>query len=79
MDEIKSEVEQHLLNVFHGSYDPVRVEPLPPSAQVQINVPHLQDHLYGSGSQTSLPTLSNDGNIETNPRAGLTRISLSLM
>ena len=68
LDEIKSEVEQHLLNVFHGSYDPVRVEPLPPSAQEQVNVPHLQDHLYGSGSQTSLPTLSNDGNIETDPQ-----------
>ena len=68
IDEIRTEVENHLINVFEGSYDKVSTD---------LPSPDLSDHSYAQPQDNSVPvnpSLSNldaGGSIETNPTGWL--------
>ena len=72
IDEIKTEVEEHLSRVFHGSFDPVdNVADGTPPPQAQTD--RLQDHSYSVQLTPSLPSVNNSTEIETDPQGWTNR------
>ena len=72
IDEIKTEVENHLCRTFQGSLEPIPVDVIPPAPppQPEANVPH--GHEYSLQPPT-LPSLDQTGDLLTDPGGWLNR------
>ena len=83
-EEIKAEVEQHLLSVFQGSFDPI-----PPDRE-ESRSDHLyhgtggdgsgghgdqqqDDHSYASSQSPTLPQSDGSGTLQTDPQGWMDR------
>ena len=74
VDEIKTEVEKHLMSVFQGSFAKI-----PPTREYEVVIDHcyafdrptipgrLLDHGYSVDPSPSLPSLDSSGSLERDP------------
>ena len=80
LDEIKSAVEDHLLNVYQGSYEKipaatsVPVHDDHPYVEVREAVPGIiPDHSYSVDPSPTLPVLDSSDTLDSNPGAWINR------
>ena len=78
VDEIKSEVEQHLLSTFQGSFEPPLLPPahnLPDDHSYAAAPPEgaVSDHSYSIHPRPVLVNLDNSGSLAKNPSAWLNK------
>ena len=66
IDEIKTEVENHLCRVFQGSFDPVDVAAGAACHPLALNS-KLVDHTYCVETSPNLPSINNSCEIDTDP------------
>ena len=81
LDEIKSMVEDHLLNVYQGSYDKI-----PPASTAPVHDDHayaevrqpvpgvIPDHSYPVNPSPTLPALDSSETLDSNPGAWINRV-----
>ena len=75
VDEIKTEVEKHFLDVFEGSYEPF-ASPAVPVPVPAGGTPNF-DHSYGVNPCPSLPSIDSSKQIETDPQGWSNRVFLN--
>ena len=79
VDEIKSETEKHIINVFEGCYEKIPPVCVPHTAvsdhsynQSRQSFPgSLHDHSYSFDPSPSLPCIDSSGSLETDPGSWL--------